>query len=94
MLQGGGELDGARLLSRKTIELMTSNHLPGGRELTETSIGMFSEVQQAGMGFGLGFSVLLDPVKAGGGSAGSYAWGGAASTIFWIDPAEELIVLF
>ena len=94
MLLAGGELDGARLLSRKTIELMTSNHLPGGRELTETSVGMFSEVQQAGMGFGLGFSVLLDPVKAGGGSAGSYAWGGAASTIFWIDPAEELIVIF
>jgi CubicO group peptidase (beta-lactamase class C family) len=94
MLLGGGELDGARLLSRKTIELMTRNHLPGGRDLTDCSIGMFSEVEQAGTGFGLGFSVLLDPVRAGGGSAGSYAWGGAASTIFWIDPAEDLIVVF
>jgi CubicO group peptidase (beta-lactamase class C family) len=94
MLLGGGELEGARILSRKTIELMTSNHLPGGRDLTQVSIGMFSEVQQAGMGFGLGFSVMMDPVRAGGGSAGTYAWGGAASTIFWIDPAEDLIVVF
>jgi CubicO group peptidase (beta-lactamase class C family) len=94
MLLGGGEFDGERLLSRKTLELMTRNHLPGGRDLTDCSIGMFSEVEQAGTGFGLGFSVLLDPVRAGGGSAGSYAWGGAASTIFWIDPAEDLIVVF
>jgi CubicO group peptidase (beta-lactamase class C family) len=55
---------------------------------------MFSEVAQAGTGFGLGFSVLLDPVRSGGGSAGSYAWGGAASTIFWVDPREELVVVF
>lgn len=94
MLLGGGQLDGVRILSRKTLELMTRNHLPGGRDLTETSIGMFSEVDQAGTGFGLGVSVLLDPVKAGGGSAGSFAWGGAASTIFWVDPSEELIVIF
>lgn len=94
MLLGGGELDGARILSRRTLELMTSNHLPGGRDLTETSVGMFSEVQQAGMGFGLGFSLLMDPVKAGGGSAGTFAWGGAASTIFWVDPREDLIVVF
>lgn len=94
MLLGGGQLEGVRILSRKTIDLMTANHLPGGGDLTETSVGMFSEVAQAGMGFGLGFSVLLDPVKAGGGTKGSYAWGGAASTIFWIDPAEDLIVVF
>jgi CubicO group peptidase (beta-lactamase class C family) len=56
---------------------------------------MFSEIAMRGTGFGLGFSVNLDPVAAGGvGSAGEYAWGGAASTIFWIDPAEELIVIF
>jgi CubicO group peptidase (beta-lactamase class C family) len=94
MLLGGGALEGRRILSRKTLELMTTNHLPGGRDLTETSVGMFSEVEQAGTGFGLGFSVQIDPVKAGGGSLGSFAWGGAASTIFWVDPAEELIVLF
>jgi CubicO group peptidase (beta-lactamase class C family) len=94
MLLAGGELEGQRILSRKTLGLMTANHLPGGRDLTETSVGMFSEVAQAGTGFGLGFSVLMDPVRAGGGSRGTYAWGGAASTIFWVDPAEELIVIF
>jgi len=95
MLLGGGELDGARILGRKTIELMTRNHLPGGQDLTQASIGMFAETTMRGTGFGLGFSVTLDPVAAGNaGSVGSYAWGGAASTIFWIDPAEELIVIF
>ena len=95
MLLGGGELEGARILGRKTIELMTRNHLPGGRDLTETAVGMFSETAMAGTGFGLGFSVTLDPAGSGGvGSAGEYAWGGAASTLFWIDPAEDLIVLF
>jgi len=56
---------------------------------------MFSEASYNGIGFGLGFSVTLDPVKTlMPGSAGEYAWGGAASTAFWIDPAEELIVIF
>jgi CubicO group peptidase (beta-lactamase class C family) len=95
MLLAGGELGGVRLLGRKTIELMTRNHLPGGQDLTQASVGMFSEKTMRGTGFGLGFSVTLDPVAAGvAGSAGEYAWGGAASTIFWIDPAEELIVIF
>jgi CubicO group peptidase (beta-lactamase class C family) len=95
MLLAGGELGGVRLLGRKTIELMTRNHLPGGQDLTQASVGMFSETTMRGTGFGLGFSVTLDPVAAGvAGSAGEYAWGGAASTIFWIDPAEELIVIF
>ncbi len=95
MLLAGGELDGARILGRKTIELMTSNHLPGGHDLTELALGFFSEMPYEGVGFGLGFSVKLDQAKAGMvGSVGEYAWGGAASTVFWIDPAEELIVLF
>ena len=95
MLLGGGELEGARILGRKTIELMTRNHLPGGKDLSETSVGMFSESAMAGTGFGLGFSVTLDPARTGGvGSAGEYAWGGAASTLFWIDPAEDLIAIF
>ena len=95
MLLGGGSLDGVRILGRKTLELMTRNHLPGGKDLTEASIGMFAETTMRGTGFGLGFSVNLDPVASGNaGSAGSYAWGGAASTIFWIDPAEELITIF
>jgi CubicO group peptidase (beta-lactamase class C family) len=95
MLLGGGELDGHRLLGRKTLELMTSNHLPEGRDLMDLATGAFSETSYAGVGFGLGFSVLLDPAKAQiVGSPGEYAWGGAASTAFWIDPSEELIGLF
>ncbi len=93
MLLGGGQLEGVRILGRKTVELMTTNHLPDGQDLTQASVGMFSEDQQAGIGFGLGFSVILDEARAMA-SKGTYAWGGAASTIFWVDPAEELIVLF
>jgi CubicO group peptidase (beta-lactamase class C family) len=95
MLHDGGEFDGARLLGRKTIELMTRNHLPGGEDLASFAQGAFSETPYDGVGFGLGFSVTLDPARAQVvGSPGEYAWGGAASTAFWIDPAEDLIVLF
>lgn len=95
MMRRGGELDGARLLSRKTIELMTRNHLPDDRDLTEMAQGSFSETPYEGVGFGLGFSVNLGPARTGAaGSAGEYAWGGAASTAFWIDPVEELVVIF
>jgi CubicO group peptidase (beta-lactamase class C family) len=96
MLRNRGELDGVRLLGRKTVELMTMNHLPGGQELTQLAqAGMFTETAYAGVGFGLGFSVMQSPVRAHIlGTAGEYAWGGAASTAFWIDPAEDLIVIF
>ena len=95
MLQNGGELDGVRLLGPKTVELMTRNHLPKDQDLTEVSVGLFGEVEMQGTGFGLGFSINLGPARQGAiGSAGEYAWGGAASTIFWIDPAEELVVIF
>jgi CubicO group peptidase (beta-lactamase class C family) len=95
MLLAGGELDGARLLGPRTIEFMTRNHLPDGKDLTDLSVGAFGETPYEGTGFGLGFSVTLDPVRSGViGSAGEYAWGGAASTIFWIDPAEDLIAIF
>ena len=95
MLLGDGELDGARLIGPKTLELMTNNFLPDGRDLTECALGTFSETPYAGVGFGLGFSVTLDPVAAERvGSPGEYAWGGAASTAFWIDPAEDLIVIY
>ncbi len=94
-LLGRGELGGVTLLGPKTLALMTSNHLPGGRDLTEMSRSMFSEATNAGVGFGLGFSVTMDPSQTLiPGSAGEYAWGGAASTAFWVDPAEELIVIF
>jgi CubicO group peptidase (beta-lactamase class C family) len=94
-LLNGGELDGVRLIGPKTLALMTSNHLPGGRELPELSRSLFSEAAYNGVGFGLGFSVTMDPAKTLiPGSRGEYAWGGAATTSFWIDPAEELITIF
>jgi CubicO group peptidase (beta-lactamase class C family) len=96
MLRNQGELDGIRLLGRKTVELMTVNHLPGGRDLTDLAqAGMFTETAYAGVGFGLGFSVMQSPARAHIlGTPGEFAWGGAASTAFWIDPAEDLIVIF
>jgi CubicO group peptidase (beta-lactamase class C family) len=94
-LLNGGELSGNRLVGPKTLALMTSNHLPGGRTLPEMSRSLFSEATYHGIGFGLGFSVTLDPVQTLiPGSAGEYAWGGAATTSFWIDPAEELVAIF
>jgi CubicO group peptidase (beta-lactamase class C family) len=94
-LIGGGELGGVRLIGPKTLALMTSNHLPGGRDLPEMSRSLFSEAAYNGIGFGLGFSVTLNPAQTLiPGSAGEYAWGGAATTSFWIDPAEELIAIF
>ncbi|MGI9432048.1 MAG: serine hydrolase domain-containing protein [Myxococcota bacterium] len=95
MLRGGGELDGARILGRKTLEFMRQNHLPGGVDLGDFATGMFSESLYDGVGFGLGFSVELDPQASQLiDSPGQYAWGGAASTAFWIDPVEDLIVVF
>jgi CubicO group peptidase (beta-lactamase class C family) len=94
-LLNGGELGGVRLIGPKTLKLMTTNHLPGGRDLPEMSRSMFAEATYNGIGFGLGFSVTMDPAKTLiPGSAGEYAWGGAATTSFWIDPAEELIAIF
>ena len=94
MLRRGGELDGARILGRRTIELMTKNHLPGGGNLSELAIGAFSETAYEGVGFGLGFAMTLSKVGAGALGEGEYYWGGAASTIFWIDPKEDLVVIF
>ena len=95
MLLNGGTANGVRFLSPKTVQLMTANHLPGGRTLAELSTSMFSEVGYAGVGFGLGFSVTTDVAASMlPGSNGDYAWGGAASTYFWIDPKEELICIF
>jgi len=92
MMLNKGELDGTRLLGRKTVELMTTNHLRG--DMADMGQPRFSESPYYGIGFGLGFSVMLDPAKAHIlGTPGEYAWGGAASTAFWIDPAEELAVV-
>lgn len=95
MMLNGGEASGVRFLSPKTIALMTANHLPGGQDLASCSQSLFSEAAYAGVGFGLGFSVTVDPARTLiPGSRGEYAWGGAASTSFFIDPAEELAVVF
>ena len=95
MLLNGGELDGARLLSPKTLKLMTLNHLPGGKELTELSKSLFSEAVFEGLGFGLGFAVTIDQARTKNiGSLGEYFWGGMASTAFWVDPIEDLAVVF
>ena len=93
MLRQKGQLSGERLLGRKTIEFMTCNHLPG--DLAAMGQPTFNETTFEGIGFGLGFSVMLDPPKANiMGSCGEYAWGGAASTAFWIDPLEDITVIF
>ena len=95
MLLRGGELDGQRLLGSRTLRYMTCNSLPGGQDLKQFGIPLFAETRFDGQGFGLGFSVLQDPVAAGTlGSVGEYAWGGAASTAFWVDPLEEITAIF
>ncbi len=92
MLLGGGASCGVRLLGRKTVELMTRNHLRG--DMADMGQPRFSESSYEGVGFGLGCSVTLDPAKAQlVGSAGEYAWGGAASTAWWNDPSEEMSVV-
>lgn len=96
MLLDGGELDGRRVLGRKTVELMTMNHLPGNRPMAEFALpGGYGEVGFDGMGFGLGMAVSQSPAATGViGTAGEFMWGGAASTTFWVDPAEDLAVVF
>jgi CubicO group peptidase (beta-lactamase class C family) len=95
MLVNGGELDGARILAPKTIELMAANHLPGGKDLTDLSRSLFSESTNAGVGFGLGFATVFDPPQTLiPCSLGEFYWGGAASTAFWVDPVEQVTAVF
>jgi CubicO group peptidase (beta-lactamase class C family) len=95
MLLNDGELDGARLLGRKTVEYMRLNHLPDDRDMAAMGQPVWSETSYDGIGFGLGFAVVIDPVKAQiVTSAGEHHWGGAASTFFWLDPEEDLFVVF
>ena len=95
MLLNKGEFNGKRLIGRKTLELMTVNHLPDNQDLTEMSESAFSETPYAGVGFGLGFSVMLDPAKSQSVSdIGEYGWGGAASTVFMLNPKEDMFIIF
>lgn len=95
MCLGGGSLDGVQIVGRKTIELMTLNHLPGGKDLSSLSKSLFSETQNAGTGFGLGFAVNMDVAKSMmPGSVGEFYWGGMFSTAFFIDPVERIHMVF
>jgi CubicO group peptidase (beta-lactamase class C family) len=95
MLLNGGALDGVQIISPKTLELMTANHLPGGGDLTQHSKSLFSEAENAGIGFGLGFACNIDPAATMlPGSKGEFYWGGMYSTAFLIDPVEDLIMIF
>jgi len=93
MLRNRGTSEGHRLLGRKSVELMTMNHLPG--DLADMGQSTFCETTYEGIGFGLGMSVVIDPAKAKIlGTPGEYAWGGYASTAFWVDPKEDMTVIF
>jgi len=95
LLLHGGSLDGQRIIGARTLDFMIENHLPGDVDLSRIAIGSFSETAYEGVGFGLGFACKIDPVANGyPASRGSYFWGGLASTLFWVDPVEELTVLF
>jgi CubicO group peptidase (beta-lactamase class C family) len=96
MLLDRGELDGVRLLAPATIDLMRANHLPGGGLITPPfGRGLMGGPGDEGRGFGLGFAPLVDPVKAKSLSpAGEYMWGGAAGTAFWVDPVNDITVVF
>lgn len=95
MLLRGGELDGVRLLSPRTVAYMTRNHLPGGADLEAVGRPIYAESAYHGIGFGLGFSVVLDPVPGKVlSSPGEFAWGGLARTAFYVDPIEEITAMF
>jgi CubicO group peptidase (beta-lactamase class C family) len=94
MLRRGGKLDGERILGSRTLDLMRQNHLAGGRDLTRMAVGTFSETAYEGVGFGLGFAMSLSEVDSGALGAGDFYWGGAASTIFWVNREEDLSVVF
>ncbi|HWA69291.1 MAG TPA: serine hydrolase domain-containing protein [Rhizomicrobium sp.] len=97
MLLNRGELEGARILSPKTVALMTANQLPGGAEIADLAPpgDAFTESGYRGIGFGLGVAVTLDPARVGiPGTAGEFSWGGMASTTFFVDPGEDMAVVF
>jgi CubicO group peptidase (beta-lactamase class C family) len=95
MLVNGGALDDVQIISPKTLELMTANHLPGNKDLTQLSKSLFSEAENAGVGFGLGFACNMAPhLTMVPGSVGEFYWGGMFSTGFFVDPAEDITMVF
>jgi CubicO group peptidase (beta-lactamase class C family) len=95
MLLGNGRLDDARIIGRKTLELMTTNHIAGNRSIYDVGASGEYRMSYVGNGFGLGFAVSLGTAKNQvSTTSGEYYWSGAASTLFWIDPVEDLAVVF
>lgn len=95
MLLHRGELGGVRLLAPRTVDLMTTNHLPGGADMATFGRPTAVTVADRGVGFGLGFAVVTDPVRNESlASRGEFSWGGLASTVFWVDPATGVTVTF
>ena len=88
-----GFFNGKQLISRPTLELMTRNHL-GQSSLAQMAVGGFSETSNAGVGFGLGFASTMDAAASGTVGEGDFYWGGLASTLFWVDPTEDLYAIF
>jgi CubicO group peptidase (beta-lactamase class C family) len=93
MLRQGGQFNGQQLIGRPILELMTRNHL-GGQSLAQMAMGGFSETSNEGVGFGLGFASTTDAIASGTVGEGDFYWGGLASTLFWVDPVEDLYVIF
>ena len=94
MLRRGGELEGRRIIGPRTLELMRRNHLPGGKDLAACDVALLTQYGNVGVGFGLGFASTIDQVAAGGLAKDDFYWGGAASTLFWVDGTEDLWVIF
>mgnify|MGYP003345299352 CR=1 FL=1 len=95
MLENGGELDGARIISPTTLDLMTMNHLPNNTDISSWGRPLGDEIFYNGLGFGLGFAVVIDQAKTKVACPnGTYSWGGMASTAFWVDPVEEGTAMF
>ncbi len=92
MLRNRGTLNDVQLLKPETVDLMTKNHLEG--DMADMDAANFGGLDWHGTGFGLGFSILLDPERVGYGNKGVYGWSGAASTYFWVDPVADLIAIF
>ena len=94
MLRRGGELDGHRIIGPRTLDLMRMNHLPGGKDLASLDVDLLTLYGNVGVGFGLGFASTIDQVATGALTRGDFYWGGAASTVFWVDGIEDLWVIF
>jgi len=91
----GGELDGQRILSDRTVRQMMTNHLPGGGDLDEVGDPLYAPGFFIGCGFGLGFATVEDPARGRlQATRGEASWGGAASTVFWVDPIEGVHCIF